>query len=177
MEGQALLTLADGLPADFAPVVTAILAIPGRVILSGIGKSGHIARKIAATLASTGTPSFFVHPAEASHGGLGMVTPSDLCILLSNSGETPELRDLVAHCTRFGIPLVGLSREVESALMQAADYRLTILDLPEACPIGIAPTTSTALMLGLGDALAVALMEARRFRPECPSSSDLELRA
>ncbi|WP_295048626.1 KpsF/GutQ family sugar-phosphate isomerase [uncultured Paracoccus sp.] len=165
-EGLALLTLADSLPADFARVVSAILSLEGRVVLSGIGKSGHIARKIAATLASTGTPSFFIHPAEASHGDLGMVTPSDLCILLSNSGETAELRDIVAHCTRFGIQLVGLSRDENSALMKAAAYRLTIRDLPEACPIGMAPTTSTTQMLGLGDALAVALMEARRFRPE-----------
>jgi len=165
-EGLALLTLADSLPADFARVVSAILSLEGRVVLSGIGKSGHIARKIAATLASTGTPSFFIHPAEASHGDLGMVTPSDLCILLSNSGETAELRDMVAHCTRFGIQLVGLSRDENSALMKAAAYRLTIRDLPEACPIGMAPTTSTTQMLGLGDALAVALMEARRFRPE-----------
>ena len=165
-EGEALLTLSDALPADFVAVVAAILAIPGRVILSGIGKSGHVARKIAATLASTGTPAFFVHPAEASHGDLGMVTPSDICILLSNSGETAELRDLVAHCTRFDIPLIGMSRDAGSALMRAADYRLTIPDRPEACSIGMAPTTSTTLMLGLGDALAVALMEARRFRPE-----------
>jgi arabinose-5-phosphate isomerase len=165
-EGEALLALAHCLPADLSRTIGAILGIRGRVILSGIGKSGHVARKIAATLASTGTPSFFVHPAEASHGDLGMVTPADICILLSNSGETPELRDLVAHCARFDIPLVGMSRDAGSALMQAADYRLTIPDLPEACTIGMAPTTSTTLMLGLGDALAVALMEARRFRAE-----------
>jgi len=165
-EGEALLSLSRCLPADLSRTIDAILAIKGRVILSGIGKSGHVARKIAATLASTGTPAFFVHAAEASHGDLGMVTPSDICILLSNSGETPELRDLVAHCTRFAIPLVGMSRNPDSALMRAADYRLTIPDLPEACTIGMAPTTSTTLMLGLGDALAVALMEARRFQAE-----------
>jgi len=165
-EGEALLSLSRCLPADLSRTIDAILAIEGRVILSGIGKSGHVARKIAATLASTGTPAFFVHAAEASHGDLGMVTPSDICILLSNSGETPELRDLVAHCTRFAIPLVGMSRNPDSALMRAADYRLTIPDLPEACTIGMAPTTSTTVMLGLGDALAVALMEARRFQAE-----------
>ena len=165
-EGEALLALAAALPADLGPCVEAILALPGRVILGGIGKSGHVARKIAATLASTGTPAFFVHPAEASHGDLGMVMPGDLCILLSNSGETAELRDMVAHCARFGIALAGMSRNPDSALMQAADFRLTIPDLPEACAIGMAPTTSTTLMMGLGDALAVALMEARRFRPE-----------
>lgn len=166
LEGAALLALARDLPADFAAAVSAILGVRGRVILSGIGKSGHVARKIAATLASTGTPAFFVHPAEASHGDLGMVMPQDFCLLLSNSGETAELRDLVAHCARFDIPLAGMSRATESALMRAADYRLTIPDLPEACVIGMAPTTSTTLMMGLGDALAVALMEARRFRPE-----------
>jgi len=166
IEGEALLALSRDMPADLSRVIDAILAIKGRVILSGIGKSGHVARKIAATLASTGTPAFFVHPAEASHGDLGMVTPSDICILLSNSGETPELRDLVAHCARFAIPLAGMSRDAGSALMQAADYRLTIPDLPEACAIGMAPTTSTTLMMGLGDALAVALMEARRFQAD-----------
>ncbi|MFN7222611.1 MAG: SIS domain-containing protein [Paracoccaceae bacterium] len=163
IEGEALLTLAQDLPPDFASAVDALLTVKGRAVLSGIGKSGHVARKIAATLASTGTPSLFVHPAEASHGDLGMVTPDDICILLSNSGETPELRDLIAHCARFDIPLIGMSRDNGSALMRAADYRLTIPNLPEACAIGMAPTTSTTLMLGLGDALAVALMEARRF--------------
>ncbi len=165
-EGAALLALADALPSDFGPTVEALLALRGRAILSGIGKSGHVARKVAATLASTGTPAFFVHPAEASHGDLGMITPADFCILLSNSGETPELRDLVAHCARFGIPLAGMSRDSGSALMRAANFRLTIPDLPEACSIGMAPTTSTTLMMGLGDALAVALMEARRFQAE-----------
>ncbi len=166
VEAEALMALAAGLPADFAATVEAILAIEGRVVLSGIGKSGHVARKVASTLASTGTPSMFVHPAEASHGDLGMVTPQDLCILLSNSGETSELRDLIAHCARFDIPLVGMSKAEGSALMMAADYRLTIPDLPEACAIGMAPTTSTTLMMGLGDALAVALMEARRFEAD-----------
>ncbi len=166
IEGEALLALAARPPADFGRVVEAILDVTGRVVLSGIGKSGHVARKIAATLASTGTPSLFVHPAEASHGDLGMVTPSDFCILLSNSGETAELRDLIAHCARFDIPLAGMSRDEGSALMRAADYMLTIPDLPEACAIGMAPTTSTTLMMGLGDALAVALMEARAFEAE-----------
>lgn len=166
IEAEALLALSSSLPADFSATVDAILGLKGRVVLSGIGKSGHVARKIASTLASTGTPSMFVHAAEASHGDLGMVTPQDLCILLSNSGETPELRDLIAHCTRFEVPLVGMSKAAGSALMMAADYRLTIPDLPEACAIGMAPTTSTTLMMGLGDALAVALMEARRFEAD-----------
>lgn len=166
IEAEALRALADELPEDFDRVIEAILACDGRVILAGIGKSGHIARKIAATLASTGTPAFFVHPAEASHGDLGMVTPRDICLLLSNSGETSELRDMIAHCARFDIPLIGMSRDAGSALMRAADFRLTIPKRPEACAIGMAPTTSTTLMLGLGDALAVALMEARKFKPE-----------
>lgn len=165
-EAEALLKMAEAVPADFSNAVEAILEAKGRVVLSGIGKSGHVARKIAATLSSTGTPAMFVHPAEASHGDLGMVTPSDICILLSNSGETSELRDLIAHCARFDIPLIGMSKAEDSALMTAADFRLTIPDLPEACSIGMAPTTSTTLMMGLGDALAVALMEARRFEVE-----------
>ena len=121
IEGEALLTLASALPAVFAGAVAVLLEVRGRAVLSGIGKSGHVARKIAATLASTGTPSLFVHPAEASHGDLGMVTPDDVCILLSNSGETTELRDLIGHCARFDIPLIGMSRDADSTLMRAAD--------------------------------------------------------
>ncbi len=166
IEGNALLALADSLPADFSAAVDLILHGKGRVIVSGMGKSGHIGRKLAATLASTGTPSFFVHPAEASHGDLGMITPDDICILISNSGETSELGDIIAHCARFAIPVVGLSKRQDSTLMRAARFRLTLPDLPEACSIGMAPTTSTTLTLALGDALAVALMEARAFKPE-----------
>lgn len=166
IEGEALTTFSHALPEDFAAAVRLILRIKGRVIVSGMGKSGHIGKKIAATLASTGTASFFVHPAEASHGDLGMVTPEDLCILISNSGETSELSDLIAHCARFSIPLLGMSKNPGSTLMRAAQLRLTLPDLPEACSIGMAPTTSTTLTLALGDALAVALMEARGFQSE-----------
>lgn len=166
IEGEAVLHLAGNLPVDFAPCVDLILGTKGRVIVSGMGKSGHIGKKIAATLASTGTASFFVHPAEASHGDLGMVTREDICLLLSNSGETAELSDLIAHCARFQIPLIGMSKNPTSTLMRAAQFRLTLPDLPEACSIGMAPTTSTTLTLALGDALAVALMEARGFRAE-----------
>ncbi len=166
LEGEAVLALAETLPEDFDATVEAILATRGRVILGGIGKSGHIARKISSTFASTGTPSAFVHPAEASHGDLGMVMPGDLAILISNSGETAELRDIVAHAARFSIPLVGISRNAGSTLMQAADYRLTLPAAPEACALGMAPTTSTTLTLALGDALAVAVMERRGFLPE-----------
>lgn len=166
MEGQAVLDLAGALPDDFDAAVEAILATQGRVILGGIGKSGHIARKISSTFASTGTPSAFVHPAEASHGDLGMVMPGDLAILISNSGETAELKDIVAHVTRFSIPLIGISGKPGSTLMQAAEYRLTLPAAPEACALGMAPTTSTTLTLALGDALAVAVMERRGFLPE-----------
>lgn len=166
LEGNAILGMARNLPDDFAATVARILEIKGRVILSGIGKSGHIARKIASTLASTGTPSYFVHPAEASHGDLGMISTDDICILLSNSGETSELVDLIGHTRRFSIPLVGMSKAMDSTLMRAADFRLNLPAEPEACTIGVAPTTSTTLTLALGDALAVALMEQRGFVSE-----------
>lgn len=164
-EGNALVRMAANLPVDFAPAVEQILKIKGRIILSGIGKSGHIARKIASTLASTGTPAYFVHPAEASHGDLGMITQDDLCILLSNSGETSELGDLIRHTRRFSIPMIGMSSKAESTLMRAADLCLTLPQEPEAGS-GIAPTTSTTMALALGDALAMALMEQRGFLSE-----------
>jgi len=164
-EGNALVRMAKNLPDDFVAAVEQILKIKGRIILSGIGKSGHIARKIASTLASTGTPAYFVHPAEASHGDLGMITQDDLCILLSNSGETSELGDLINHTRRFSIPMIGMSCKPESTLMRAADLRLTLPQEPEAGS-GIAPTTSTTMALALGDALAMALMEQRGFLSE-----------
>jgi len=166
IEGKALIAFAAALPADFDAAVRMILNGKGRVALTGMGKSGHIARKIAATLASTGTPAFFVHPAEASHGDLGMITPDDIAIAISNSGETSELGDLLAYCLRFSIPVIGISRRDDSTLMRAATLRLTLPDFDEACSLGMAPTTSTTLTLGLGDALAVAVMEQREFRPE-----------
>jgi arabinose-5-phosphate isomerase len=158
--------MATNMPADFEAVVQLMLTLKGRVIVSGIGKSGHIGRKIAATLASTGTPASFVHCAEASHGDLGMITQNAICLLISNSGETAELRDMVAHTSRFSIPMVAISSKPDSTLMKAADYRLCLPHAPEACSIGMAPTTSTTLTLALGDALAVALMEQRNFMPE-----------
>jgi len=166
IEARALDQLADELPVDFDAALAAILACRGRVIVSGVGKSGHIGNKIAATLASTGTPANFVHATEASHGDLGMVTEQDFCLLISNSGETAELRDIVAHTRRFSIPMAAISSNPDSTLMQAADYKLTLPKAPEACSIGMAPTTSTTLTLALGDALAVALMERRNFRPD-----------
>jgi arabinose-5-phosphate isomerase len=166
MEGEALLAFADDLGASFCEAVETILAARGRVITSGMGKSGHVARKIAATFASTGTPAQFVHPAEASHGDLGMLTSADVALVLSNSGETPELRDVVAHTRRFGIPLIGVASRPGSALLQASDVAIALPQAPEACPVGLAPTTSTTLALALGDALAVALMERRAFSVE-----------
>lgn len=165
-EAEGLELLADGLGPEFVSAVERILAVKGRVILSGMGKSGHVARKIAATLASTGTPAQFVHPAEASHGDLGMVTQADLALVLSNSGETPELADLIAHTRRFCIPLIGVASRAGSTLLRQADVALVLPDAAEACGNGLVPTTSTTMTLALGDALAVALMEHRRFTPE-----------
>jgi arabinose-5-phosphate isomerase len=139
------------------------MAVKGRVIVSGMGKSGLIGRKIAATLASTGTPAQFIHPGEASHGDLGAVTREDALLMLSYRGETAELGDLITYAKRFSIPLIGMASNPDSTLMQAADVPLLIPRAREACPMGMAPTTSTTLMLVLGDALAVALMERRGF--------------
>ncbi|TDL84278.1 KpsF/GutQ family sugar-phosphate isomerase [Palleronia sediminis] len=166
VEAAALSALARDLPADFTGAVRAIRACTGRVIVAGVGKSGHVGRKIAATLASTGTQASFVHPTEASHGDLGMIGSGDICLLISNSGETAELRDLLAYAKRFAIPLVGLSSRADSTLMRAAGFRLLLPPMAEACPMGLAPTTSTTAALALGDALAVALMELRGFGAE-----------
>lgn len=165
-EAAGLTALAEGLGDGFTKAVSLILASKGRIIVSGIGKSGHIAHKIAATLASTGTPAQFVHPAEASHGDLGMVTDGDIVLALSNSGEAPELANLVAYTRRFRIPLIALSSREGSTLATQADIRLNIPQLGEACGHGVVPTISTTMSLAVGDALAIALMEARDFTPE-----------
>lgn len=165
-EAAGLHALADGLGQGFTDTVELILKSNGRVIVSGIGKSGHIARKIAATLASTGTPAQFVHPAEASHGDMGMVTSQDIVIAVSNSGEAPELANLVAYTRRFNIPLIALSSRKDSTLSVQSDIRINIPALGEACGHGVVPTTSTTMTLAVGDALAIALMEARSFTPE-----------
>ena len=154
------------MPNDFSELVKLILSLNGRVIVSGVGKSGHIGNKIAATLASTGTPAFFIHATEASHGDLGMITENDLCLLISNSGETSEIFDILTHARRFNIPVATISSNSESTLVKAADFKLCLPVVDEACPIGMAPTTSTTMMLALGDALAVALMEAKKFNTE-----------
>jgi arabinose-5-phosphate isomerase len=166
VEAEALRALHDGLGADFAQAVNLILTSSGRVIVSGMGKSGHVARKIAATFASTGTPALFVHPAEASHGDLGMITGADVVVLLSNSGETPELADMIAYTRRFSIPLIGIAGRRDSTLIARSDVGLVLPAAREACPMGLAPTTSTTMTLALGDALAVALMGSRDFTPE-----------
>jgi arabinose-5-phosphate isomerase len=165
-EAGALEQLAVGLDENFAKAVGLLMAAKGRVIVSGMGKSGHIARKIAATFASTGTPAHFVHPAEASHGDLGMVAEGDVLIVLSNSGETPELADILAHAKRFGIPLIGVASREGSTLMRQATVGILLPQVPEACEKGIVPTTSTTMTLALGDALAIALMEHRAFTPD-----------
>jgi arabinose-5-phosphate isomerase len=165
-EAEALETLARALGDSFTAALGLLLQAKGRVIVSGMGKSGHIARKIAATFASTGTPAHFVHPAEASHGDLGMVAAGDVLIVLSNSGETPELADILAHAKRFSIPLVGIAGREGSTLLRQADVALLLPQVPEACEQGIVPTTSTTMTLALGDALAIALMEHRAFTPE-----------
>jgi arabinose-5-phosphate isomerase len=160
---DALTSLGEALDGEFTRAIDTIVAAQGRVMVSGMGKSGHIARKIAATLSSTGTPAYFVHPAEASHGDLGAITRQDVLLMLSWGGETAELTDLITYAKRFGIPLIGIASNADSTLMQAADVKLALPRAQEACPMGLAPTTSTTMMLGLGDALAVALMERKGF--------------
>ncbi|MCB2115556.1 MAG: KpsF/GutQ family sugar-phosphate isomerase [Rhodobacteraceae bacterium] len=166
VERAGLDALSATLGDSFAAAAELILRTRGRVVVSGMGKSGHVGRKIAATLASTGTPAQFVHPAEASHGDLGMVTEADVALVLSNSGETPELSDIIAHTRRFSIPLIGVASRPESTLLRQADVAIVLPQADEACGTGIVPTTSTTMTLALGDALAVALMEHRHFTPE-----------
>lgn len=165
-EAEALTMLGASLDGPFADAIELLLTVKGRVIVCGMGKSGHVARKIAATFASTGTPAHFVHPAEASHGDLGMVTTGDVVLLLSNSGETPELADVIAHTKRFGIPLIGVAGRAGSTLLNQSDVAILLPPAAEACDQGIVPTTSTTMTLALGDALAIALMEHRQFTPE-----------
>jgi len=162
-ESAALTEMAGTLDADFIKAVRLLVGCKGRVVVSGMGKSGHVARKIAATLASTGSPALFVHPGEASHGDLGMIVPDDCVIALSNSGETAELTDLVAYTRRFSIPLIAITSRAQSALSSAADVALILPPVNEVCPMGLAPTTSTTMMLALGDALAVAALECKGF--------------
>src|SRR4051812_17747608 len=163
--GVAAITAAlqSDLRAPFIAAVERIGDAKGRLIVTGLGKSGHIGRKIAATFASTGTPAFFVHAAEASHGDLGMITPDDVILAMSWSGEQPEMKNLITYAKRFRIPLVAMTAEAESTLSKAADVTLTLPKAREACPHNLAPTTSSVMMLALGDALAIALLEGRGF--------------
>jgi arabinose-5-phosphate isomerase len=165
-EAAAISRLAERLGDPFVAAVVLILHCRGRVVVSGIGKSGHIAHKVAATLASTGTPAFFVHPAEASHGDLGMITPDDVVVMLSNSGETDELMLLTPHLKRQGAKIIALTGNEHSSLALAADVHLDAAVDAEACPLGLAPTASTTATLALGDALALALLDARGFSVE-----------
>jgi len=162
LEIEGIEAIYDSLDGEFIKIVELLATIKGRVIVSGMGKSGHIARKIAATMASTGTPSYFVHPSEASHGDLGMITKDDAVICLSNSGETSELRDMIAYTRRYGIPLIGIARREGSALTEAADIGIVLPEIPEASPTG-APTTSTTMTLAYGDAIAMALLTKKGF--------------
>ncbi len=166
VEARAIASLGQRIGASFVAAVRLVLGCRGRVVVSGIGKSGHVGRKLAATLASTGTPAFFVHPAEASHGDLGMITADDVVIMLSNSGETDELVALAPHLRRSGAALIALTGNERSSLARGADVHLDAGVDSEACPLGLAPTASTTAALALGDALALALLDARGFSAE-----------
>lgn len=165
-EAKALARMADELGPEFAEASRLLAAASGRIVVSGMGKSGHIANKIAATFASTGAPALSVHPAEASHGDLGMITHDDALLILSNSGETPELSDLVNYAKRFEIPMVAIVGKGASTLAEAATVALILPDEPEAGTLGLAPTTSTTMMLAMGDALAVTLLEQKGLTPD-----------
>jgi arabinose-5-phosphate isomerase len=166
LEGRALASLIPRIGASFVQACVTCLACKGRVIVTGMGKSGHIAGKIAATLASTGTPSFFMHAAEASHGDIGMITRDDVLLAISNSGETAELLLLIPHVSRLGVPLIAITGNAKSNLARAATVHLDVSVNEEACPLNLAPTASTTVTLALGDALAVAMLEARGFTPQ-----------
>ena len=165
-EAQALQVLADSLGDSFEKTVECLLGIKGRIAVTGMGKSGHVARKIAATLASTGSPAYFVHPAEASHGDLGMITAEDAVIAISNSGNTAELTDIVLYASQNNMPIVAITRNADSFLGKHCDYLLLQPQMHEACPLDCAPTTSTPVQMALGDALAMCLLTARGFRRE-----------
>lgn len=163
LEAKALETMADHLDASFSEAVSLLMAVKDRIAVTGIGKSGHVARKIAATLASTGSPALFIHPAEASHGDLGMITARDTLIALSNSGETAELSDILHDAKRRNITVIAITSKANSSLAQIANIALILPEFQEACPLQLAPTTSTTLMMALGDALAIALLKRRNF--------------
>ncbi|RKQ69196.1 arabinose-5-phosphate isomerase [Litorimonas taeanensis] len=163
LEADAIRQMSEDLSDSFSQAVSLLLNVQGRIIVSGMGKSGHIGRKFAATLASTGAPAYYVHPSEASHGDLGMIAKIDCVVLISNSGETKELADIMLHAKRFGIKVIGITRNHHSTLGQQSDIVLRLPDAAEACSIGMAPTTSTTCTLALTDALAITLMKIRGF--------------
>ena len=165
-EADGLHLLANSLGTEFDEAIECLLHLSGRIAVTGMGKSGHIAKKVAATLSSTGSPAFFIHPAEASHGDLGMLGKGDAVLAFSNSGDTHELVDIIAFAARHRLPLIAVTRRPNSQLGKNADYVLQLPDVPEACPIGCAPTTSTTMQLALGDALALTMLQARGFTPE-----------
>ena len=162
-EIEALNIMRQTLDEDLVKALDIMQNVKGRVIITGMGKSGHIANKIAATLASTGTPSFFVHPAEASHGDLGMLTEDDCVVAISNGGESKELSDIIVYCKRYGIPLIAMTKNPDSSLGKAGDYLLRLPNCGEACPLGLAPTSSTTATAVMGDILAVCLLERKGF--------------
>lgn len=162
-EIEALKMLSESMDENLTKAIDLIEKSKGKLIISGMGKPGHISKKIAATLASTGTPSFFMHPAEASHGDLGMLTNDDIVLMISNSGETKELSDMIIYCKRYNIPLIAMTKNKDSSLGKAADILLHLPSVKEACPLGLAPTSSTTIMIALGDVIAVALLERKEF--------------
>lgn len=164
IEINSLTQLSNSIGKQFSYAVLEILKSSGRVVVVGMGKSGHVARKIAATLSSTGTPALFLHPAEASHGDLGMICNDDLVIAISKSGETIELLDTISYCRRFGIKIIAITANNSSTLACSADHVLLLPDAPEACPLGLAPTASTTSTMALGDAIAIACLQARDFK-------------
>lgn len=165
-EAHGLQMLAESLETSFNNAVNCLVGCKGRIVVAGMGKSGLIGKKIASTLASTGNLALFVHPAEASHGDLGMIDKRDVVIIISKSGESPELRDILIYCQHFGVPIIAITMNPESSLGKAADHLLLLPRISEACPLGLAPTTSTTMTLALGDALAIACIRARNFQPE-----------
>lgn len=165
-ESMAIDELSKALTEDFMDAIDMFANVEGRVIVTGMGKSGHIARKIAATMASTGTPAFFVHPGEASHGDMGMIVRGDVVLALSNSGEVRELSDLIEYTRRHAIPLIGMTSNPDSTLGERSDVAIVLPPFPEACPNGLAPTTSTTMMIALGDAIAITLLERKGFTPK-----------
>ena len=171
LEHNGIIALADSLGASFINVLDMLESIEGRVVVTGMGKSGHVGRKLSSTLSSTGIPSFFVHPGEASHGDLGMIDKSDAVIAISNSGDTPEMSDLIAYTRRFGVPLIAITSNNKGTIVEQADLTLLLPQAEEACPMGLAPTTSTTMAMALGDAIAIGLMNRLGF-----TADDFKLR-